>query len=33
MKVVKGIGSLSDPQRLAPWLYRVARNTTRRLTW
>jgi RNA polymerase sigma factor (sigma-70 family) len=28
MKVVKGISSLSDPQRLAPWLYRVARNTT-----
>jgi RNA polymerase sigma-70 factor (ECF subfamily) len=27
MKVVKGIRSLSDPQRLAPWLYRVARNT------
>src|SRR5215831_6959486 len=27
MKVVKGISSLSDPQSLAPWLYRVARNT------
>ena len=28
MKVVKGIRALSDPQSLAPWLYRVARNTT-----
>ena len=28
MKVIKGVGSLSDPQRLAPWLYRIARNTT-----
>ena len=28
MKVVKTISSLSDPQSLAPWLYRVARNTT-----
>jgi RNA polymerase sigma factor (sigma-70 family) len=28
MKVVRGISSLSDPRRLAPWLYRIARNTT-----
>ena len=28
MRVVKGISSLSDPQHLAPWLYRIARNTT-----
>jgi RNA polymerase sigma factor (sigma-70 family) len=28
LKVVKGISSLSDPQRLTPWLYRIARNTT-----
>jgi RNA polymerase sigma-70 factor (ECF subfamily) len=27
MRVLKGIGSLSDPGSLTPWLYRVARNT------
>jgi RNA polymerase sigma-70 factor, ECF subfamily len=27
VKVLNGIGSLSDTSSLAPWLYRVARNT------
>jgi RNA polymerase sigma-70 factor (ECF subfamily) len=27
VRVLRGIGSLSDPRSLAPWLYRVARNT------
>ncbi len=27
VRVLAGIGSLDDPRRLAPWLYRVARNT------
>jgi RNA polymerase sigma factor (sigma-70 family) len=27
LRVLKGIRSLHDPQSLAPWLYRVARNT------
>ena len=27
LRVLRGIGSLSDPRSLAPWLYRVARNT------
>ena len=27
LKVLKGIGSLSDARSLAPWLYRIARNT------
>jgi RNA polymerase sigma-70 factor, ECF subfamily len=27
VKVLNGIGSLNDPARLAPWLYRIARNT------
>jgi RNA polymerase sigma factor (sigma-70 family) len=27
VRVLNGIGSLGDPQSLAPWLYRVARNT------
>ena len=27
IRVLNGIGSLSDPQSLTPWLYRVARNT------
>jgi RNA polymerase sigma factor (sigma-70 family) len=27
VRVLHGIGSLSDPRSLAPWLYRVARNT------
>lgn len=27
VRVLKGIGSLSDPGSLTPWLYRVARNT------
>jgi DNA-directed RNA polymerase specialized sigma24 family protein len=27
VKVLSGISSLDDPRRLAPWLYRVARNT------
>ena len=27
LRVLNGIGSLSDPRSLAPWLYRVARNT------
>ena len=28
LRILKGIDSLSDPRSLAPWLYRVARNTT-----
>jgi RNA polymerase sigma-70 factor (ECF subfamily) len=27
VRVLNGIGSLSDPRSLVPWLYRVARNT------
>jgi RNA polymerase sigma-70 factor (ECF subfamily) len=27
VRVLGGIGSLSEPRSLAPWLYRVARNT------
>ena len=27
IKVLSGIGSLHDPKSLAPWLYRVSRNT------
>ena len=27
VRVLKGIGSLSEPRSLAPWLYRVTRNT------
>ena len=27
VRVLKGIGSLGDPRSLAPWLYRVTRNT------
>jgi RNA polymerase sigma-70 factor, ECF subfamily len=27
VRVLNGIGSLSDPESLVPWLYRVARNT------
>ncbi len=27
LRVLHGIGSLSDPRSLAPWLYRIARNT------
>ena len=27
VRVLRGISSLSDPRSLAPWLYRVARNT------
>jgi RNA polymerase sigma-70 factor (ECF subfamily) len=27
LRVLNGVGSLSDPRSLAPWLYRVARNT------
>jgi RNA polymerase sigma-70 factor, ECF subfamily len=27
VKVLRGIGALSEPRSLAPWLYRVARNT------
>ncbi len=27
MRVLRGIGRLRDPCRLAPWLYRIARNT------
>ncbi len=27
IRVLRGIGSLSDPRSLATWLYRVARNT------
>jgi RNA polymerase sigma factor (sigma-70 family) len=27
VRVLRGIGSLDDPRGLAPWLYRVARNT------
>ena len=27
VRVLNGIGSLSDPKSLTPWLYRVARNT------
>jgi RNA polymerase sigma factor (sigma-70 family) len=27
LRVLRGIGSLGDPRSLAPWLYRVARNT------
>ena len=26
MRIVKGIGSVRDAERLAPWMYRVARN-------
>jgi RNA polymerase sigma factor (sigma-70 family) len=32
LRVLKGIGSLSDPGSLAPWLYRVAHNTALRHT-
>ena len=27
LRVLNGIGSLSDPRSLAPWLYTIARNT------
>ena len=27
VRVLAGIGSLDDPRSLAPWLYRIARNT------
>jgi RNA polymerase sigma-70 factor (ECF subfamily) len=27
MKILNGIGALNDERRLAPWLYRIARNT------
>jgi len=27
MRVLGGIGSLNDPKGLAPWLYKIARNT------
>lgn len=27
LKVFAGLGALRDPERLAPWLYRLARNT------
>ena len=27
IRVLRGVGRLRDPSRLAPWLYRVARNT------
>jgi len=27
VRVLRGIGSLSEPESLTPWLYRVARNT------
>ena len=27
LRVLRGIGSLKDPQRLTAWLYRIARNT------
>jgi RNA polymerase sigma-70 factor (ECF subfamily) len=27
IKILNGIGSLRDPRSLAPWLYRIARNT------
>jgi RNA polymerase sigma-70 factor (ECF subfamily) len=30
VRVLRGIGSLSEPGSLAPWLYRVARNTALR---
>jgi RNA polymerase sigma-70 factor (ECF subfamily) len=28
LRVLRGIPSLKDPQRLTPWLYQIARNTT-----
>jgi RNA polymerase sigma-70 factor (ECF subfamily) len=27
LRVLRGVGALGDPRSLAPWLYRVARNT------
>jgi RNA polymerase sigma-70 factor (ECF subfamily) len=30
MRVLNGIGLLSEPRSLAPWLYRIARNTALR---
>lgn len=28
LRIMRGLPSLDDPQKLVPWLYRIARNTT-----